>query len=124
MEGAQSKPQQDFRSQRMGSPDGKGVARRAWDSYVSTVGRVTELPPVRAGIEHVAAATAVDLFGFWLCWHLEGGYEGLRRAGMSRSAIYRRLKQFRKYFGAHPDEFQMPGVQVDVRAFQEGKLRP
>jgi hypothetical protein len=107
----------------MDSPDGKGIARGAWDAYVAAVGKVTEAPPVKAGIEHYAAATVVDLFGFWLWWHLEGGYDGLRRAGMSRSAIYRRLRQFRKFYGVHPDEFQLPGVEIDVRAFQEGKIR-
>jgi hypothetical protein len=42
---------------------------------------------------------------------------------MSRSAIYRRLRLFRKLFGVHPDEFQMPGVTIDLAAFQEGKIR-
>jgi hypothetical protein len=116
-------PDVDFRSQRMDSPDGKGIARRAWESYVGAVEKLVETPPVQAGIEKMAAATALDLFGFWLWWHLEGGYEGLRRAGMSRSAIYRRLRQFRKFWGVHPDEFELPGVTIDVKAFQEGKVR-
>ena len=89
----------------MPSPDGKGIARGAWDAYVAAVGKVAEAPPVKTGIEHYAAATVVDPFELWLWWHLEGGFEGLRRAGMSRSAIYRRLKQYRKYYGVHPDEF-------------------
>ncbi len=66
---------------------------------------------------------AVDLFGFWLVWHLEGGFEGLRQAGMSRSAIYRRVRLFRKAFHAHPDEFEMPGVTLDLKAYQEGATR-
>lgn len=107
----------------MDSPDGKGIARRAWESYVGAVGKVAESAPVQVGIQQMAAATVVDLFGFWLWWHLEGGYDGLRRAGMSRSAIYRRLRQFRKFYGVHPDEFELPGVEIDVRAFQEGKIR-
>jgi hypothetical protein len=114
---------EDFRSERMPSPDGKGVARRAWDAYVAGARKVSESPPVQAGVEHWAAATVVDLVGFWLWWHLEGGYDGLIRAGMSRSAIYRRLRAFRRYYGAHPDEFEMPGVTIDVKAFQEGKVR-
>ncbi len=114
---------EDFRSERMPSPDGKGIARRAWDAYMSAGHRVAQTPPVKKGIEQWAAATVVDSFGFWLWWHLEGGYEGLRRAGMSRSAMYRRLRAFRKHYGVHPDEFEMPGVTIDVKAFQEGKLR-
>ena len=67
---------------------------------------------------------AVDLYGFWLCWHLEGGFEGLRRVGMSRSAIYRRIRLFRRAFNAHPDEFQMPGVSIDLEAFHGGDPHP
>jgi hypothetical protein len=114
---------EDFRSQRMQSPDGKGLARRAWDAYAGTVAKVVASPPIQPAIQRYGAATAVDLFGFWLVWHLEGGFEGLRRSGMSRSAIYRRLRLFRKLFGAHPDEFEMPGVTIDLAAFQEGKIR-
>jgi hypothetical protein len=121
--GTEPDPPEDFRSQRMESPDGRGVARRAWEAYVGTVARAVKSPPIQPAIEHYAAATVVDLFGFWLWWHLEGGYEGLRRAGMSRSAIYRRLRLFRKTFGVHPDEFELPGVTVDLAAFQEGKIR-
>ncbi len=113
----------DFRSERMPSQDGTGKARAAWDAYVAAVGKVAQTPPVKTGIEQYAAATVVDLFGFWLWWQLEGGFEGLRRMGMSRSAIYRRLKAFRRYYGVHPDDFELPGVTIDVAAFQEGKLR-
>lgn len=118
-----SEQPEDFRSQRMESPDGKGLARRAWDAYVATVAKTVASPPIQPAIQSYASSTAVDLFGFWLVWHLEGGFEGLRRSGMSRSAIYRRLRLFRKLFGVHPDEFQMPGVTIDLAAFQEGKIR-
>jgi hypothetical protein len=50
-------------------------------------------------------------------WHLHGGFEGLRKLGMSRSAIYRRVKLFRRYMRAHPDEFDLPGVSFDVEAY-------
>ena len=42
--------------------------------------------------------------GFWLLWHVEGGFEGLQRIGMSRSSIYRRISAFRKLMEVHPDE--------------------
>jgi|SRR5450759_4069385 hypothetical protein len=122
-----AEPSEDFRSQRMDSPEGKGLARRAWDAYAAAANRVAGpvLQPVTDPIaRRIAAPMAVDLFGFWLCWHLEGGFEGLRRAGMSRSAIYRRLKLFRKTVGVHPDEFEMPGVSIDLAAYHEGRLRP
>jgi hypothetical protein len=117
-----AEPPEDFRSQRMDSPEGKGLARRAWDAYAAAANRVAG-PSLKPVVQRIAAPMAVDLFGFWLCWHLEGGFEGLRRAGMSRSAIYRRLKLFRKHFGAHPDEFEMPGVSIDLAAYHEGQLR-
>jgi hypothetical protein len=62
-----------------------------------------------------------ELVGFWLMWHLEGGFEGLQRLGMSRSAIYRRVSAFRRMFGAHPDEFTLPGVSLDVETYLAGR---
>ena len=70
--------------------------------------------------KRVGAASAVDLMGFWLVWQTEGGFEGLRRLGMSRSAIYRRITLFRKFMGIHPDEYEMPGVTIDVTAYLAG----
>jgi hypothetical protein len=95
----------------MDSQDGKGIARRAWDRYASSVNRAAA--PLMEGI---AATAAADLLGFWLVWHLEGGFEGLRRRGMSRASIYRRIRAFRRVTGQHPDEFTLAGVKIDVRA--------
>jgi len=109
----------DFRSDRMESPEGRGIARRAWEGYVGAVTKVTT-PALRPVVRKYAAGSVVDLVGFWVVWHLEGGFEGLRRMGMSRASIYRKVKLFRVAFGAHPDEFEMPGVALDVAAFREG----
>jgi hypothetical protein len=108
--------EKDFRADRMESPEGKGIARRAWDAYSGTVNRVAK-PYAEPAARRVAAPMGVDLMGFWLTWHLEGGFEGLRRLGMSRASIYRRIRAFRKYTGEHPDEFVMPGVELDVSAY-------
>lgn len=102
---------QDFRSERMPTPEGKGIAHRAWNAYASTV---REHPATKALARRIAVGPAMDLTGFWLMWHLEGGFEGLRRLGMSRASIYRRVKLFRIVTGKHPDEYEMPGVTVDV----------
>jgi hypothetical protein len=99
----------------METPEGKGIARRAWESYVGAV-----KPVLRPLVEPYAAGSMVDLIGFWAVWHLEGGFDGLRRMGMSRALIYRRIKMFRLAFGAHPDEFVMPGVKLDLVDFREG----
>jgi hypothetical protein len=107
----------DFRSDRMESPEGKGIARRAWDAYASAVRRS---PTVQTLSRKLAIPVAMDLSGFWLLWHLEGGFEGLRKLGMSRASIYRRVKLFRVTMGVHPDEYRMPGVSVDVEAYHQG----
>ena len=114
----------DFRAQRMPSPEGNGNAasrrRQAWDSYSRTVNRVAG-PALRPVIEPVALKIAgrmvEDLVGFWLLWQVEGGFEGLQKLGMSRSAVYRRIASFRKHFGAHPDDFAFPGVTIDLEAY-------
>jgi hypothetical protein len=103
----------------MESPEGRGVARRAWDSYVGAVEKVTA-PALRPLVQMYAAGSVVDLIGFWAVWHLEGGFEGLRRMGMSRASIYRRVKLFRVAFGAHPDEFEMPGIDLSLAGWRDG----
>lgn len=107
----------DFRSDRMASPEGKGIARRAWDAYAATVNRVAA-PAIEPLARKVAMPVLLDLMGFWLAWHLEGGFEGLRRLGMSRASIYRRISLFRKTMEVHPDEFQLAGVTLDIEAYQ------
>lgn len=103
----------------MESPEGHGIARRAWDAYIGAVGKVTT-PALRPLVNKYAAGSIVDLIGFWAVWHLEGGFEGLQRMGMSRASIYRRVKLFRIAFGSHPDEFEMPGMALDLVAYREG----
>jgi hypothetical protein len=107
----------DFRSDRMESPEGKGIARRAWDGYASAV-RGSAVGQTLA--RKIAVPMAMDLTGFWLLWHLEGGFEGLRKLGMSRASIYRRIKLFRMAMGVHPDEYRMPGVTLDIAEYQHG----
>ena len=109
----------DFRSERMESPEGRGLARQAWDAYAQAVNKVT-IPVLSPLVRMYAAGSIVDLIGFWSVWHLEGGFEGLQRMGMSRASIYRRVKLFRIAFGAHPDEFVMPGIKLDHDDFRAG----
>jgi hypothetical protein len=109
----------DFRSERMESPEGRGIARKAWDAYAGAVNKVT-IPVLTPFVRMYAAGSITDLIGFWAVWHLEGGFEGLQAMGMSRASIYRRIKLFRIAFGAHPDEFEMPGIKLDLKDFREG----
>jgi len=107
----------DFRSDRMPSPEGKGIARRAWDRYAQAVDKVAR-PAVEPFTRKAAVPVMMDLAGFWLLWHVEGGFDGLLRLGMSRASIYRRIKLFRALMGVHPDEYQMPGVTLNLTKFQ------
>ncbi len=115
----------DFRSERMPSPDGRGLAKgrwqRAWDAYstaVKSVARPVMDPLIEPVARPLAREVTFDLIGFYFVWHMHGGYEGLQRDfGMSRSAIYRRVSLFRRLLGQHPDEFVMPGMGLDVAAY-------
>ena len=110
----------DFRSERMPTPEGHGVARgrfeKAWDVYSRAVKAVAR-PALEPLARPLGAAAAVDLIGFWVTWQLHGGFEGLRQLGMSRSALYRRVALFRTVFGVHPDDYTLPGVGIDVQAY-------
>lgn len=114
----------DFRSQRMPSPEGHGNAagrwRQAYDAYSRTVNRAMP-PAAKTQAANLATRLVEDQIGFWLMWQLEGGYEGLTKLGMSRSAIYRRVTAFRRRWGVHPDDFALPGVTIDVEAYLRGR---
>jgi hypothetical protein len=106
----------DYRSDPMPTHEGRGIAKRAWDAYVKAANRVGRpvLDPVLSPIANrLAPSLVVDLVGFWLTWHLYGGFEGLERLGMHRTTIYRKVSRFRQVFGVHPDEWEFPGVTVN-----------
>lgn len=110
----------DYRSDRMDSPEGKGIARRAWDGYSDAVKRASakgRIPLVTPAAEVVAREHLADLVGFWALWHLYGGFEGLLGYGFHRATIYRKIKRFRSVFGVHPDEYVMPGVTIDAATY-------
>jgi hypothetical protein len=107
----------DFRAKRMPSPEGRGKARAAWEAYSRAVNKVVG-PPLQPVLRDVSTTVVADLIGFYVLWHLLGGFEGLRGLGMSRSAIYRRISAFRQAFGVHPDEAEFPGITLDIAAYQ------
>ena len=49
----------DFRSDRMESPEGRGLARRAWEAYVGGVRKVSD--PALRGSESAQPARHPDL---------------------------------------------------------------
>lgn len=112
----------DFRSDPSDSPEGKGRARRAWDAYVSGVNAYVMpavTPVLEPSIKRWATKHTADLVGFWVVWHLHGGFEGMVNVGMHPTTVWRKVKRFRLVFGEHPDTFQMPGVTIDPVAYWE-----
>ena len=112
----------DLRKQRSESAEGKGRARRAWEAYEAAFHRNTP-DWVNQAIFDGASRWTEQMVGFWVAWHLYGGFEGLKRAGWSERTIYRRLKEFRLVFKTHPDTFSHPGVKLDPEAFWDWSRR-
>jgi hypothetical protein len=106
----------DLRKQRSESSEGKGRARRAWQAYADAVNRFRP-KWVDEALRDLALRWTEEMVGFWVCWHLYGGFEGLEKAGWHRATIYRKLKRFRLVFHKHPDEFELVGVNLDLEAF-------
>lgn len=103
----------DFRSSPSDSAEGRGIARRAWDAYAARVE-----PAIRPAAENFAAKWTADMLGFYMAWHLYGGFEGLQEGlGMHPSTIWRKVAKFRRLFGVHPDEAEFAGVKIDREAF-------
>ena len=113
----------DLRKQRSESSEGKGLARRTWDRYAEAANSIR---PQRwdDAFKHLVGNLTSDLMGFWMSWHLYGGFEGLEKAGWHRATIYRKLKRFRTVFHKHPDEYRIEGVSLDPKAFWDFYLKP
>jgi hypothetical protein len=116
----------DFRSDPMPSADGLGNAKANFRNALKELGVAFDetmdetVGPLVAPFAH---ALTFDLFGFWLIWQLQGGFEGLQKPyseggwGMSRSAIFRRVSLFRRATGKHPDEYTIPGLSLDLHEY-------
>jgi hypothetical protein len=110
----------DFRSAPMDTAEGKGVARQFWASYVGMIEKhvyPAVAPFVEPALQPLSRQVVEDLVGFWVLWHLYGGFEGLERFGMHPSTIWRKVARFRKITGQHPDEYKFPGIVIDPKAY-------
>ncbi len=119
----------DFRSDKSESSEGNGVAIDRWRGYHHNLSEdvITEafstpnttmlelLPEI---LEELAADALErsELIGFWVAWHLAGGFRNLERGGWHRATIYRKVHRFRAAFGAHPDEYVFPWIQLDLKS--------
>lgn len=108
---------EDLRSSRMPSAEGRGRARGLWDAYQSGVRRVVVEPALDPVARHYGSGVVSEVVGFWVLWHLHGGFEGLLKSGMPRTTIFRKVKRFREVFGQHPDEYVFPGISIDLDAY-------
>ena len=52
------------------------------------------------------ASGSTDLVGFYVLWHLYGGFDNLEEYGFHQATLYRKINRFRQAFGQHPDEFR------------------
>ncbi len=110
----------------MASPEGGGKARKAWDAYARAVNKTITpalAPFLKPATDPVGRQIVEDLIGFWVMWHLYGGFEGLEQFGMHKSTIWRKVARFRQVTGEHPDLFEMPGVSIDAKAYWESDKR-
>lgn len=109
----------------MESAEGKGLARKAWESYLGMIQKrvyPSVAPFIEPALQPVSRQIVEDLIGFWVLWHLYGGFEGLERFGMHPSTIWRKVARFRKATGFHPDEYVMPGISIDPKAYWESGI--
>jgi hypothetical protein len=110
----------------METPEGKGIAKRAWEAYAGVIQKTIYRPlapfldPMN---ESLSCQVVEDLLGFWVMWHLYGGFEGLERFGMHRSTIWRKVARFRRVIGVHPDEYEMPGITIDPGQYWSSSVR-
>lgn len=101
----------------MDSPEGKGRARAAWDAYANAVNKVSA-PAIRPLARGIARKQVTELVGFWVAWHLYGGFEGLvEHVGMHPTTVWRKVKKFRVAFKEHPDVYEMPGVTIKPEVY-------
>ena|ERR1035437_10149421 len=111
----------DYRSAAMHSREGEGRAKRAYEEAGGPLkGRGATKGRGVAGA--LARQINEDVLGFWLLWHIRGGFDGLERHGMHRATIFRKVNRFRELYGVHPDVYELPGISIDVKTFVAGAL--
>jgi len=117
----------DFRADKSESVEGGGRAAGRLRAYLDTLNEETlaEAFPMQALepeenyddlVRDDIAADAVEqseLIGFWVTWHMAGGFAALEAGGWHRATLFRKIRRFRTRYGAHPDEFMFPFIRLD-----------
>ncbi len=118
-------PMRDFRSEKMDSLEGEGVARGRFHGYVERMpdgffeladeglDLYDHLPDEYQSRQVASAIELAGLVSFWLSWHLAGGFAGLERSGWNRSTIFRKVRRFRDVFDEHPDSYHFGWLRAD-----------
>jgi hypothetical protein len=125
----------DFRADKSDTVEGTGNAAGRWHAYHSFLDEdvVAEAFPMSAldaeqypdFVRDDIAADAMEqseLIGFWVAWHMAGGFAALEEGGWHRATIFRKVRRFRARFGAHPDEYSFPWIRIDLEQAWAGGI--
>lgn len=131
----------DFRSEPMESPEGKGIARARretfmdenieamvdsfldWDNPPKGRTAPKDYDVVVQDLIADAVLEHSEAIGFWVAWHLAGGFAHLEAAGWHRATIYRKIRRFRAAYGKHPDEYVFPYIKLDRRRYWTDQIK-
>jgi hypothetical protein len=121
----------DFRTDPSDTIEGRGIARARWDRFMDRdlydimdseewedVEEYTPLEELPEDVREELAEWArerSELLGFWVAWHLAGGFERLEDGGWHRATIFRKVHRFREVLGEHPDSYKCPWIKLDLR---------
>lgn len=117
----------DFRADKSDTAEGAGNAAGRWSLFHDRLDEdvLAEAFPMSAldtdvhpdFVRDDIAADAMEqseLIGFWVAWHLAGGFTALEEGGWHRATIFRKVRRFRTRYGAHPDEYSFPWITLDL----------
>ena len=121
--------QPDFRTDKSDSVEGSGRAAGRWHAYHGALDEevLAEAFPMQAIdtedypdlVRDDIAEDAMEqseLIGFWVAWHMAGGFAALEEGGWHRATIFRKVRRFRARYGAHPDDYTFPWIQLDLES--------
>lgn len=106
----------DFRTRRSSSPEGSGNAYRSVEDLHAERRRFHE-PDIDVATAIASSGLDHELIGFWVMWHLTGGFDALVRFGMHPATVWRKVRRFRTVTGQHPDDCEFDGIALDAAGF-------